>query len=174
MRNRNLITHFTNSKMAQNFSYYKQHKTKQMRPKITIFVILLSAAVLTGCALRRTASETPVVENRTTTPMPTQGESGVFLVPEQLPQFPGGVEAMMQFLSENLSHPVTPNLQGLVLVNFVVTETGQITNTRIMRSLSPEYDREVIRVIQAMPNWIPGTNDGEPVPVYMNIPVTFR
>lgn len=121
-----------------------------------------------------TQSATTANENRTTKPIPLKDENGIFFAPEQLPQFPGGTEAMMKFLSENVSHPTTPHLQGNVIASFVVTETGQIVNIRIVRSLSPEYDKEVMRVIQSMPNWIPGTHEGVPVPTFLNIPITFR
>ena len=105
---------------------------------------------------------------------PRQDDQGIFLEPDEMPQFPGGQEAMMQFLSENLVRPAIPDLQGRVMAQFVIGEDGRIFNIRITQSLSPAHDNEVIRVLQSMPAWIPGTVDGVPVPVLSNIPITFR
>ena len=90
------------------------------------------------------------------------------------PQFPGGRDALNQFLSENLVRPAVPNLQGRVAVAFIVGRDGSISDISVVQSLSPAHDQEVIRVIQAMPRWRPGTHNGEPVRVRFTLPVTFR
>ena len=137
-----------------------------MRAITTIFATLLIVAVCTGCVARRSAGT--VVES---TSDPRQDEQGISLSPDEPPQFPGGQEALNQFLSENLVRPAVPNLQGRVFVQFVVGVDGSINDIEIVQSLSPAHDQEVIRVVQAMPNWIPGTVNGEPVRV--TLPVRF-
>ena len=97
--------------------------------------------------------------------------------PDQLPQFPGGEKALLEYLAANI-HPMevlysSLPIRGIVMVRFVVSETGKTGEIEITRSLNPMLDAEVIRVIQSMPDWIPGKNKGKTVPVYMNLPVRF-
>ena len=118
-----------------------------------------------------TESVIQVAEN---TPALLMDEQRVFWTADVRPQFPGGVEAMRRHISENIVIPAEPDLRGHVLVQFVVGEEGRFFNIQIMQGLSPEHDNAVIRAIQSMPRWIPGTIDGDPVPVQTAIPVTFR
>ena len=100
-----------------------------------------------------------------------------FDVVEQMPQFPGGPAEMMAFLSKNIRYPVAAEkagVQGRVIVTFVVEKDGSIAEARIVKSVSPELDAEALRVINAMPNWLPGRQNGEAVRVKYTVPVTFR
>lgn len=101
----------------------------------------------------------------------------VFMVVENMPEFPGGTAELMKFLAQNIKYPVEAqkeNVQGRVVVQFVVSKTGKITDPTIARSVSPELDAEAIRVVKAMPNWKPGTQRGQAVNVKFNIPISFR
>lgn len=101
----------------------------------------------------------------------------VFMVVENMPEFPGGNTELMKFLAQNIKYPVEAqkeNVQGRVVVQFVVSKTGKITDPTIARSVSPELDAEAIRVVKAMPNWKPGTQRGQAVNVKFNIPISFR
>lgn len=101
----------------------------------------------------------------------------VFTMVEQMPQFPGGEEELLKFISENLKYPYVASesgIQGRVIVRFVVSVTGEVTNIEIMRGLDPSCDREAIRVIKTMPKWIPGKQNGKNVPVYFTIPILFK
>ena len=96
---------------------------------------------------------------------------------EEMPEFPGGEKDLMKFFNENINYPVTAaenGVQGRVTIEFVVSETGEITNAKVIQPLNPECDTEALRVIQAMPNWKPGKQNGEEVAVYYTIPVTFK
>lgn len=104
-------------------------------------------------------------------------ENKVFDVVEQMPSFPGGPSALMQFLSENMKYPVVAQengIQGRVVVSFVVERDGSITDVKVVRSVDPSLDREAMRVVKAMPKWIPGKQNGAPVRVKYNVPVQFR
>jgi TonB family protein len=102
-------------------------------------------------------------------------KNGIYFAAEQMPQFPGGDKAMLEYLSKNLHYPVgLDTIQGMVAVRFVVSETGKRSNYEIKRSLHPLFDEEVIRVIKSMPDWIPGKHEGKEVPVYYTIPVLFK
>ena len=100
----------------------------------------------------------------------------VYDVTESLPQFPGGQGVMMKYLAANIKYPasaVKAKKQGRVIVSFVIQKDGSVTNARIVRSVDPELDAEALRIVKAMPNWTPGTQDGKPVNVRYTIPVVF-
>ena len=106
-----------------------------------------------------------------------KAEKEAFDVVEQMPQYPGGPAALMQFLSQNVKYPVEAHkagVQGRVIANFVVEKDGSITNARIARSVHPLLDAEALRVIGNMPNWMPGMQNGEPVRVKYTVPITFK
>ncbi|MBQ6062675.1 MAG: energy transducer TonB [Prevotella sp.] len=101
----------------------------------------------------------------------------VFDVVEQMPSFPGGNEALMKFLSDNVKYPVVAQengVQGRVVVSFVVEKDGSITDVKIVRSVDPSLDKEAARVVKSMPHWIPGRQNGAAVRVKYNVPVSFR
>ena len=100
----------------------------------------------------------------------------VYDVTETMPQFPGGQGVMMKYLAANIKYPasaVKAKKQGRVIVAFVIQKDGSVTNARIVRSVDPELDAEALRIVKAMPNWTPGTQDGKPVNVRYTIPVVF-
>ena len=101
----------------------------------------------------------------------------IFQAVENAPEFPGGVEALMKFLSENIRYPVIAidhGIQGRVIVRFVVSKTGKISNVEVMRGVDPSLDREAVRVVEAMPAWKPGAQKGEAVNVYYTLPIVFK
>ena len=100
-----------------------------------------------------------------------------FEIVEKMPEFPGGDMAMMEFLSKNIKYPVEAQkkgLQGRVVVNFIVEKNGSINHANVIRSVDPLLDAEALRVVQSMPNWTPGMQNGKAVRVKYNIPVSFR
>lgn len=101
----------------------------------------------------------------------------VFDVVEQMPSFPGGNDALMKFLQENVKYPVVAQengVQGRVVVSFVVEKDGSITDVKVVRSVDPSLDKEATRVVKSMPRWIPGKQNGAAVRVKYNVPVSFR
>ena len=106
-----------------------------------------------------------------------KAEKEAFDVVEQMPQFPGGPEALMQFLSQNVKYPkeaYEKNVQGRVIASFVVEKDGSITEAVIRKSIDPLLDAEALRVIGSMPKWEPGMQNGEAVRVKYTVPITFR
>lgn len=96
---------------------------------------------------------------------------------EQKPEFPGGEAAMYKWLRDNIVYPSAASeegVQGRVVVEFVVGKDGSITNVRVVRPRHPALDKEALRVVKAMPNWVPGRNNGQPVKVTYTLPVTFK
>lgn len=100
-----------------------------------------------------------------------------FQVVERLPEFPGGMVEFMKWLTKNLRYPVLAQqqkIQGKVLVAFIINKDGTITNQKVVTSVSPELDREALRVIRMMPKWKPGEDRGKPCRTYFCIPVVFK
>ena len=108
---------------------------------------------------------------------PKEEENKVFDVVEEQPSFPGGQGALMSWLSENIKYPVIAaenGVQGRVIVQFVVSKTGSISDVKVVRGVDPSLDREAVRVVSAMPKWTPGRQNGTTVNVRYTLPVTFR
>lgn len=104
-------------------------------------------------------------------------EGEIFEVVEQNPSFPGGDKALMAYLTKNLKYPASAqenNIQGRVLVQFVVNKDGSIVDPKVLRSVDPALDKEAMRVVSSMPKWTPGKQRGKNVRVRFTLPVTFR
>lgn len=101
----------------------------------------------------------------------------VFDVVEEMPSFPGGQGALMQYLYSNIKYPVVAQengVQGRVIVSFVVERDGSISDVKVARSVDPSLDREAQRVVKSMPRWSPGKQNGSTVRVKYTVPVVFR
>ncbi len=96
---------------------------------------------------------------------------------EQMPEFPGGMEGLMRYLQQNVQYPpiaVQNNVQGRVILQFVIDETGQVGYVEVVRSVSEEVDAEAVRVVKSMPKFEPGRQNGEPVAVWYTLPIAFK
>ena len=101
----------------------------------------------------------------------------VFDVVEQMPSFPGGQAALMQYLASNIKYPVVAEengVQGRVIVQFVVGKDGSISQVKVVKSVDPSLDKEAARVVSSMPKWVPGKQNGQAVNVKYTVPVTFK
>ena len=100
----------------------------------------------------------------------------VQLVVEQMPDFPGGRGELLKFIGQNVKYPEIAKengIQGKVFVQFVVNTKGKITNVVVIRGIDPSCDKEAIRVVKMMPDWIPGKQNGLPVRVQFVVPINF-
>jgi protein TonB len=119
----------------------------------------------------------PVMTGPPTATQEEGDEGEVFEIVEQNPSFPGGNEALMKWLSKNLKYPASAqenNIQGRVMVQFVVNKDGSIVDPKVIKSVDPALDKEALRVVSAMPKWQPGKQRGKTVRVRFTLPVTFR
>ena len=106
----------------------------------------------------------------------SQSKQNVYDVVEQMPEFPGGMPAMIEFLQTNLNYPKDAkkqNVGGRILVMFVVEADGSISNVRVAKKIFPSLDAEALRVVKAMPKWNPGKEKGKPVRVNFSLPIVF-
>lgn len=145
------------------------HKGKPVRVKYTVPVMFR----LTPEPVEK-IDEMIVVGYRTPD-APVTGE--VYEVADKMPEFPGGMTGLMQYLSKNVKYPAdarAKGIQGRVVVSVIVNTKGKATNATIIQSVSPSLDAEALRVAGTMPDWTPGTKDGKPVNVKYSFPITFR
>jgi len=112
-----------------------------------------------------------------TPPPPPVEDTKVFDVVEQMPSFPGGPSALMQYLNSNITYPVIAaenGVQGRVIIQFVVEKDGSVSDVHVAKSVDPSLDKEAQRVVKSMPKWIPGKQNGSAVRVKYTVPVTFK
>lgn len=113
----------------------------------------------------------------TTASSSTQDGKVIFTVVEKMPEFPGGDKALTKFLLNSVRYPVEAQksgVQGRVICQYVVDENGAITDVSVVRGVDPSLDQEAVRVIKAMPNWIPGEQKGKKVSVKYTLPLNFK
>ena len=120
-------------------------------------------------------------EEETPTPPPSVAEQSDepinFRIVEQYPEFPGGMMEYMKWLTKNLRYPEiarSQRIQGQVVVQFIVNKDGTIADAKVVKSVSPQLDREAMRVIRMMPNWKPGIQDNKPCKTMVAIPIVFK
>lgn len=104
-------------------------------------------------------------------------EDEIFQVVEEMPEFPGGMEALLQYLGKNIKYPTIAQeqgIQGKSIISFVVNKDGSIVDPKVEKSLDASCDKEAMRVISQMPKWKPGKQRGKPVRVKYTVPVSFR
>jgi protein TonB len=143
------------------------HKQKQ-RNKPTIshiirLVVGLSFVTLSSFAQMYEYYEAPL-------------DTTIFTVVEHQPEFPGGFGALKEYMLKNVRYPAEAQkacIKGRVFTSFVVEVDGRLTNAYILRGLGYGCDEEALRVVNAMPRWIPGSQSGKPIRVRYNLPVLF-
>ncbi len=98
-------------------------------------------------------------------------------VVEQMPSFPGGPQALLNYLSEHINYPEGYEeicVQGRVVITFVVEKDGSLSDITVLKSLEKAFDEEALRAVKSMPKWIPAMQNGEPVRAKYTVPITFR
>ena len=101
---------------------------------------------------------------------------GVFTIVEQMPEFPGGTDAMYSFLATNILYPDyarKKGIEGKVFIQFIISEVGKVTEAKVIRGVDTVLDREALRVVNKMPNWESGKMDGKAVKVQYTLPISF-
>ena len=108
---------------------------------------------------------------------PLEQDERYFDVVEQMPEFPGGAQALFEYLGKNIRYPEAAEKagqQGRVIATFVVMKDGSIDKVKVVKGVSPELDAEAVRCLKAMPKWTPGKQKGEAVNVKYTVPISFR
>ena len=101
----------------------------------------------------------------------------IYDIVEQQPEFPGGYGALTQWIDDNLKYPVEAAMDGIegrVIVQFIIRPTGKVVDAKVVRGIAPSLDKEALRLINIMPNWIPGRQKGKAVNVRYTTWITFK
>ena len=110
-------------------------------------------------------------------PEEDEDRPGVYIVVDQMPEFPGGDKGLYQFIADNIKYPAEAKemgIKGRVFVNFIVEPDGSVSDIRVLRGIGGGCDEEAVRVVESMPKFKPGMQDGEAVRVSYTVPVFFR
>ena len=182
------ITLALNARTVTDYVYQQPKKKiiKKGKKDATVKTDAVNEIVVVGYGPETTTSDeqntatgtfTPDEQNTAVGTFTPASEDKVFDVVEQMPQFSGGIEALLKYLAENVRYPKEAEdkcLQGRVIATFVVEKDGSISRAKVVKSVDPLLDEEALRVVNSMPNWTPGRQNGEPVAVKYTIPISFR
>lgn len=116
----------------------------------------------------------PVIE---APPEPEPAEPDFFTIVEDMPKYPGGDAALMQFLQKNIKYPQIAKengISGVVYVSFIVDKAGKVTEVKVVRGVDTYLDKEAVRVVSALSGYSPGKQRGKPVPVQFTLPIRFQ
>jgi TonB family protein len=101
----------------------------------------------------------------------------VYDVVEKMPQYPGGEKALLEYIGQHLRYPADAHqngIQGRIIVRFIVNESGKVGDAEVVRGVYPSIDAEGLKVVNSLPDWIPGEQNGKKVAVYYTLPITFK
>ncbi|MDD4108524.1 MAG: M56 family metallopeptidase [Prolixibacteraceae bacterium] len=186
-----LTNNFNYSLVKNRFKMMSKIKSSKIANiKVTLGVLAATAMIIVFACEHKEGSQTfdttknaTVQENKSDISKDAivqenkipEGED-VFFVVEKMPEFPGGDEALRQFITNNISYPELAkdsDIQGKVYVTFVVSKDGSVANAKIARGVDPLLDREALRVVNSLPSWTPGYQNEKPVNVSYTVPINF-
>jgi len=159
--------------------------SKKKTPGISAIKVVLAVPVAAALILIISACEkisgkrafAPPEINAEITEPDAKAPKEIFVVVEDMPEFPGGDKALMEFIYSNIQYPpsaIERGIEGRVILRFCINYEGLIENVDILRGVDPDLDNEAVRVIKMLPRWTPGKQGGKPVNVWYSVPVTFQ
>ena len=157
--------------VLHHFSFFSTNKISRFSlfsKKKTILSSLLIGVTITAFCKSETVKPLTLAETEKDTIMTTV---------EEPPKFPGGYDALKNFIAENIQYPETARnsgISGIVYVSFVVEKDGSIGDIMVLKSIGGGCDEEAVRVIKLMPNWMPGKQKGQNVRTKFTIPINFN
>lgn len=163
-----LYNNFNVLPLKQRIEMMNKKRTNEMSKAKYFLLLPLVVILVTGSNIGIMAQTTDVSIEKT--------KSGVYKVVEQMPEFPGGMVALNNWIRTNLTYPalaMEDNVQGTVVAQFVVKADGSIADVEIVRGVHPLLDAESIRLLKSLPKFEPGRIQGTPVDVYFTIPLRF-
>lgn len=160
---------------------HKKSSNRWLMTKAVVLPALMALAVVAFATPKTETATLPEgtsIQNELTAPVASNANDDIITgVPEKLPEFPGGVEALYKWLMDNLQYPkecMEQGIQGRVLVHFIVKKDGSITDVQAVRSPHEKLSEEAVRIVKMMPKWTPGKQNGKPVQSEFNLPIFFK
>jgi len=138
--------------------------------KVNVFIRIVLASsliVLFGCKLNKQAIDQTKSD---------QHQDEVLVVVDEMPEYPGGIVALTNFMARTVKYPLEAQrkgIQGIVYVNFIVEKNGSVGSVKIAKGVDPDLDAEALRVVNLLPNWKPGKDKGKLVRVSFTAPIKF-
>ncbi len=187
-----LGNNFNYSLIKRRLTMFNKTSTRYARLKaIAVLPVAACIVMMFSISCQQSADEFPAaVKSTEAIPAPppppppppppsttNAGEEPVFTVVENMPQYPGGEEARMNYMIKNVKYPkeaTEKGIQGTVYVSFIVEKDGSISNTTILKAVGGGLDQEAMRVVSEMPNWKPGTQNGKQVRTKFTMPIYFK
>ena len=148
---------------------------RQLGKAVAVVGVSMGLAALTSCESQLTEMNTDSNISSVLNQNNNSEWMGEIISPQ--PSFPGGSQALVDFLRENTNYPeqaLKDSIEGRVVVAFVIDTDGSITKPEVVRGVHPLLDAEALRVVKLMPKWEPGSENGTPVKVRYNLPITFK
>lgn len=180
-----IINNFNVSQLKNRIIMINKEKTRKLfttKYLLTIPVVLFVLLINIACSeiastdppIQADTENTQDLDEITTS---TNKKKEAYQSVEHMPKYPGGDTELLKYISENLKYPADAadnNIEGLVVVRFIIDETGDISDVEVLRSVSVDCDNEAIRVVKNMPKWQPGKHDGKDVAVYYTLPIRYK
>ncbi len=153
-----------------------------MKLKYIAFFVIFFAAANFASALDIVSPAEVKIESMSPNPamdnLPVdESETEVFTNVDKMPEFQGGEKAMYQYLVSNFNYPenaLENNIEGKVVVRFIVDKDGYVTDAKVVKSVNEDLDKEALRIVSKMPQWIPGENNDKKVNTYFVLPILFK
>lgn len=150
----------------------KSSKSAALKVLLPIAVTACLAVTFANCNNSMLATNDDKINENSFT-----NDNQPYVIVENMPEFPGGPEALLKYIAENVAYPEqakNDTIQGTVYLKFVVDKTGKVTQTEVIRGVHPLLDEESIKVVNSLPEWTPGRQSGKNVDVAMQIPIKFQ
>ncbi|MES2730562.1 MAG: TonB family protein [Bacteroidota bacterium] len=171
-----LANHFNHSLTIKRISMMKTMKKKMQGWKMAGLIALFPVTFFIISCQKQGLEEAKKVDDKPTTLVAERTEDQLYTIVEQMPEFPGGEEKLMKYLSDNIKYPEESQkkgTEGTVFVTFEVDEKGKVTNPAVVKGFDAACDQEAKRVIAQSPIWIPGKQNGRAVKVKYTLPIRF-
>lgn len=150
----------------------KSSKSAALKVLLPIAVTACLAVTFANCNNSMLATNDDKINENSFT-----NDNQPYVIVEDMPEFPGGTEALLKYIAENVVYPEqakNDTIQGTVYLKFVVDKTGKVSQTEVIRGVHPLLDEESIKVVNSLPEWTPGRKSGKNVDVAMQIPIKFQ
>lgn len=182
----NLVTNnFNQSFLKNRFAMMTKKENTKSRPLLlaALFTVSILTPILFSCSMeskQENQTLAPIEENQKTQEVVLEKVTetdDLFTVVEEMPKFPGGDQAMYEYIGKNLEYPAKAkeeNIQGRVVVEFVVEKDGKITHAKVIQGIGYGCDEAAKEIIAGMPNWSPGKQRGKEVRVKFALPLNFK
>lgn len=176
--NYKVTNHFNISSLKKRIIMMNKQKTSKTNLWKYLMAVPVAIVLVIASNVQTLSASVNNLQNSFSTEKITNDDSDhVYRVVERMPEFPGGTEALMGYLSKNVKYPESAkknSVQGKVIIQFIVNKKGQVVSPKITKSVSPELDAEALRVIRAMPQWEPATQHGKTVDCMYTISIAFK